>query len=106
MFLDPATFEPREIQLLDSAGRIGVRAELSDYARVGTDGDDPGARLAGRFLVAVPSTRSSIRVTLYEPVNKDIKERAFKFESLSREYGVQRVRDLDAGPARGAGGAP
>lgn len=106
MFLDSRTFEPREIQLLDSAGRIGVRAELSDYAKVGTDEDDARARLAGRYLVSVPATRSTIRVTLYEPVNKDIKERAFSFEKLTKEYGVQRVRDLDAVGARGSGVGP
>jgi hypothetical protein len=38
----------------------------------------------------VPETHTSIRVTLYDPENRAIDPKNFRFESLVRQHGVER----------------
>jgi len=106
IFLDPERFEPVEIQLLDSAGKMLARAELSEYASIETPRESAvPARLATRAMISVPPRKSEIRLTLFDPENKGarILDRSFQFERLAKEYSVERIRELDAlGDARRA----
>jgi len=107
VYLEPGRWEPVEIQLLDAAGTLAVKAELSEYQSVDTPTErEVVPRVATRVMISVPARRSEIRLTLYDPVNKGsgIKERAFALESLKAEFGVERERNLDA-PMAGADGA-
>ncbi len=106
LYLDPERWEPVEIRLLDAAGELAVRAELSDYERIETPVErEVATRVATRVMISVPGRRSEIRVTLYDPENRGarMKERAFSLETLLSEYGVERERNLDA-PVAGADG--
>ena len=108
LFLEPERFEPVEIQLLDAGGKLVARAELSDYKKVETPKERALVpRVATTLMISVPSRRSEIRLTLFDAENRGvarIKESSFVLDSRLKEYGVERVRDLDA-PVAGVPGA-
>lgn len=107
--LDPRTYEPLEILLRDKAGATTVSAELSEYAPVLHTEDAAGgggvpSRMAMRIYLSAPKQRTEITLWLHDAENRGnkMRERAFDFDFLVREYRVQRVKDLDALPANKA----
>lgn len=100
--LDPDRYEPLEVVLRNKAGVTTVRAKLSEYAPVANTekaagGGGVASRMAMNIQLAAPMQKTEITLWLHDAENRGnkMKEKAFDFDSLVREYRVQRVRDLD-----------
>lgn len=96
--LNPETYEPLEIRLIDSDGQPKVLSVLEDPLTVKLPDDSwVRTRTLSRIEISVPSTRTSITLWMDTLENRGsgIKERAFDFEALVREYGVIEVQSLD-----------
>lgn len=96
--LDPVTFEPQRIELLDSAGAVAVAAELSRYEIAPVRGDTRATpKLATVFDVRIPSQATSITIKLtgVENPGDRQKDANFDFDLLVDRYGVASVENLD-----------
>ena len=103
--LDPSTFEPRSIELLDADGTTAVSAALSDYRPAYVEGR-PGVsvRVPTKVRVRVPGDDTLVTLVLASPsVPLKIKPRAFELSGLIDAYGVRRFVDLDARDGTGNG---
>lgn len=106
LLLDPKTFEPARIDMLDRAGTTVVSCDLSMYADVklrDTIRDLP--RMATRLLMTDAKTRGSIRLNVVAAENPGDRMRTapFDLKKLLEANGVKKVIDLDTPPApRGA----
>lgn len=97
-WIDPETFDPLRISLLDARGEPLVAAMLTEFEGARIDGDATRRpRVATRVTVEVAGTDLSVRVSLNEPRNRRIDRRNFDGESLLNIYDVDRVERL--GPA-------
>ncbi len=102
--LDPTTYEPVRIDVLDRAGEMVLSASHEAY-QLASVRDDTRVRprVPGRVIVEAPTVPATVRLALYDPENKAIRAIAFDFEGLLRAFRVETVYDLDA--TAGAGGA-
>ncbi|MEM7622456.1 MAG: hypothetical protein AAF235_04560 [Planctomycetota bacterium] len=99
--LDPANLEPRRISIVvpdpqRPAAPFITSAKLDRYQIV-TVNDDRRARprVATRFLIHSVVTPGVVRVALYDPENRPIRDIAFDLDRLLRAYRVEDVIDLD-----------
>ena len=96
--LDPSSFEPRAIELLDADGSTAVSAALSDFRPAYVEGR-PGVsvRVPTKVRVRIPGDDTVVTLVLASPaVPLKIKSRAFELSGLIDSYGVRRFVDLDA----------
>jgi len=110
IFMDPETYDPMRIELLDGMGNVAVAAALSRYQSVDVDGDARArARIAGRLDIEAPGRETTVIMSVYDPENSGhMKQTPFDLEALLRAYGVKDVVDIDrddgpraSGPGRG-----
>jgi hypothetical protein len=89
---------PAHVEVLDAAGRVALRADLSTYVPVKVSGDTfSPARIASRLVVELPGQDAVIRVALPTPENpRDAMRTApFDLERLLEAYGVDQRVNLD-----------
>lgn len=103
--LDPGTYEPVRIDVVDRAGQIVLSASHEAY-QLASVRDDTRVRprVPGRVIVEAPTVPATVRLALYDPENRDIRAIAFDFERLLKAFRVETVYDLDASARVGAAG--
>ena len=103
--LDPVTFEPARIELVDEFGDLAVAADLSRYVVVPVRGNTIAKpRAASLFEVEIPAqrTRMTIRLSGTENPAERQKDVNFDFEALVDRYGIDPLENLDEWVPRGA----
>jgi hypothetical protein len=96
--VDPVTFEPARIELLDEYGDVAITADLSKYEVVPVRGDTQARpKLATVLDVRIPRQRTqmSIKLTGVENPAEKQKDVNFDFATLTERYGVERLDNLD-----------
>jgi hypothetical protein len=99
--LDPDTFFTKRITLLDAKGAPFIWAdhetfEPVDIANYG--GVRPKA--ASRVTATHPASKTEIKIDLAEMRNSGVLPKAFMFDALREDLGVEKVIDLDAPPPK------
>jgi hypothetical protein len=103
--LDPETYLPRTISLVDRGGVEVISAvhenfDLVDIANYG--GMRP--KVAGRITATHRASEAEIKLDLAGMKNSGVSPKAFDFEELRKALAVERVIDVDArSPAPRAG---
>lgn len=101
VWVDPTTFEPREIELTDSEGRVTITSVLTRPERIPIDGE-PGskARIATNHEIRFAEGDMTIVVRLQGPENRRnrVRQQAFDYEGVLRTFGVREILDADAPP--------
>jgi hypothetical protein len=106
LILDPATYEPRRVEVADRQGVLILQSEMSDYTTVAIRGgaaDAAKPRIAGEIVASTDKGRTRVRLRLHEPEmgGGRPKPAAFDFDRLLQAHGVDDVRDLDRAPVAG-----
>ncbi len=99
--LDPDSYLPREVQLLDGDGEVIVQALLTDPIAVRmSDSKVAPSRSPSRFEVKVPSTQTTLTLWLKNLENRGaaIKDQAFDFDVLCKVYRVEESHAIDGPP--------
>lgn len=97
--IDPATFEPRRIEIYDAKGELAASAELSRFIPVAVRGDTLSkATIASRYEVEIPATDATISVSISQPENPAERMRSGPFDLplLLESYGIRNVQDVDS----------
>lgn len=85
--LDPLTYEPSRVEMLDAGGGVVLASALSRYGSVRIRGQGvPGPGVARRAVIESRDTGARVTMDLYEPENRELSEQAFNFEALVRAY--------------------
>lgn len=101
--LDPQTYEPATIELLDETGALVVGSELSEYTPVTVFGVAARPRLPRYVVVSDPADEGELRLTISaaenSPGKSEPSDTVFDFEALVRAHNVapENITDLDAG---------
>lgn len=110
LWVEPDTFEPSRVELLDSGGKVAVSAVLTKYERVAMP---PGAPSVPRMATRVEADayqgqkKLRVRLTLYDPLVSASrpKPKSFDLDELLKAYRINNVEHLDQPePPRPAGG--
>ncbi len=98
--LDPATFQPRYIELLDSRGKVLVAAELEDPQPVVVRCDSATPPMASLYNIDIATSGTHITLRLYDPENRCDRQKLtpFDFDALLKAYGVTAIERLDDPP--------
>ena len=97
VFYDPDSWLPWRVELLDHQGDVLASADLSRHARTVIQGDALNTPwVAGRLIITAQGFDGEVRVSLFEPKNRRIRDVAFDLGRLAEDvYKVNAVRDLD-----------
>jgi hypothetical protein len=98
-WLDPDSFDPVRVELLDKNGVVAVSAALSRYLMVDVDGDTTvHPRMASDFQVDLPRQQATFSLRLAAPQNPGEAQKAklFDVDALLKYYRIQKVYDIDA----------
>jgi len=95
--LDPVTFEPVSIDLLDSEGQLAVRSLLSRFALAPIEGKaGTSAPVPQRVEILIPGSSTTVIMVLADArVPLKIKPRAFEMSQLVSAYGIKKFVDHD-----------
>ncbi len=95
--LDPRTFEPTRIQLLDEAGRVAMEAGLSRFQPVALAGGRTGGGMATQIDASLDAGTRRMRLWLHDAENSERRprEEAFDLDAVLGSYGVTDVRSID-----------
>jgi hypothetical protein len=96
--LEPETYDPIRIELLDGAGNTVVSAVHTDFVTaevVGNVGARP--RLSKRIDLTLPAQDATVTVAVYEPRNPgpQMRVQVFNLRTVLQAYNVQKVVDID-----------
>lgn len=96
--IEPKSGEARAVELLDSAGGVVVRSELSRYETVPVRGDAAATpRVATRLVARLPSNGASVELVLHglkNPGADRIKPGNFDYADLKGHFAI--TREVDA----------
>lgn len=106
--MNPDTFEPSRIDLLDEQGGLAVGSLLSRYAPISVEGKPGSAtQVATRIELTIPASTTQVLMVLADPrVPLQVRERAFDVMELIDAYGIKRFIDHDRIKAKRAAEAP
>jgi hypothetical protein len=95
--LDPVTFEPRRIELLDRGGRMAMEASLSHYQPVAAEVGRVAGSIPGQVQASLDGGERRMHLWLHEPENTENRPgpRVFDLEAVLASYGVTDVRSID-----------
>lgn len=97
--LDPETYLPRSITLLDLRGNPAVTAIHEAYEPVEIANFGGGRpQLASRIVATHPASKTEIKLDLGGMRNSNVSPSAFNFDELRKALAVDQVIDLDAPP--------
>lgn len=97
VFVDPKTYLPVMVELLDENSKVVIRSELSRYVSFQSR-IKPTANpsVPSRCILTVPRTDLTITINLNDPSSQVPKEISFDFNKLADVLGVKnRLIDLD-----------
>lgn len=98
--LDPRTFLPSRIELVDAQGEPRLIAHLNSFEPVKLSGLPPGGlpRLATRIEILLPETAGKMTLFLSDASDGPgkIDDAAFDLEKVKRTFRPRTVEDLDA----------
>jgi hypothetical protein len=97
-WLDPKTYDPVRVELIDKSGGVAVAGALSRYAPVEVAGDATVHPLmATQFDVELPTQQATAVLTLVRPENPGDAQRPklFDLDGLLKYYRIQKVVDID-----------
>ena len=97
VFVDPKTYLPEMVELLDPQGKVVVRSELSKYESFQSR-SKPIAHpsVPTRCIFTVPRSEVTIAINLNDPTDKKIHPATFDFKDLATNlYRVNSFVDLD-----------
>jgi hypothetical protein len=107
-WLDPESFDPVRVELLDKNGVFAVSAALSRYLKVDVNGDTTvHPRMASDFQVDLPRQQATVSLRLAGPQNPGEAQKAklFDVDALIKYYRIQKVYDIDVPKAPHQSGA-
>jgi hypothetical protein len=94
--LDAATGEPSLVELIGAGGRIMVSVEMSRYGLLaGLEPGEPPLRMPERVAVETAGFDGEVRISLFDPDRRTIREVAFDPGRLADAYGLDAIMDLD-----------
>lgn len=101
--LDPASYQPRRIELLDSRGHRLVSADLEDPQPVVVRCDSATPPMASLYQIYITSSDTRITLRLYDPENRCDRQKLtpFDFAALREAYGITKIERLEDKPAAG-----
>lgn len=105
LLLDPASYLPDTITLLDARGEtlITAKHELFDLVDIANYGG-MRPKLAGRVTATHLASDTEIKLDLAGMKNSGVSPKAFEFDELRKALAVDRVIDLDVRPAPSGAG--
>ena len=99
LVLDPRSYEPTRIEIIDRGGRVAAGANLSRYQRVDVDrlATSP-ARIAGQVEIEIADADVRASLAIVEPRNpgERLRLKAFDLAAMLDSYNIKDVRDMDA----------
>lgn len=97
VFVDPKTYLPVMVELLDGNAKVVVRSELSRYVSFQSRSKPTASpSIPSRCVLTVPRTDLTITINLNDPEGRAPKDIAFDFKRLATElYPVNTLVDLD-----------
>jgi hypothetical protein len=103
LFLDPSTFEPARIEILDTRGQLRAVAQLSAYQRIAIPGagpEVPRPNIPTEIYIASAdeNTTMRLRISDAEIGRNRPAESIFDLDRLLAHYGVREIIDLDTQP--------
>ncbi len=101
--LDPRTFEPVRIELLDAGGRVAMDAALSRYTPVTVAGGRPGGSMATQIQASLDRGERRMKLWLNDAENsgRRPREQAFDLDAVLDSLQVMDVRSIDEVAAAG-----
>lgn len=101
--LDPRTFEPVRIELLDAGGRVTMEAALSRYAPVMLADSRPGCTMATQIEASLDRGERRMKLWLNDAENsgRRPREEAFDLDAVLASLQVTDVRSIDEVAAAG-----
>lgn len=106
VWVDPRTFEPREVELTDGEGRVTITSTLTRPERIPIDGEpESRARIATNHEIRFAGSDASITLRMQGPENRRnrVREQAFDYEGVLRAFRVKEIIDADRPPEEGLG---
>jgi hypothetical protein len=97
-WLDPKTYDPLHVELLDNSGRVGASAVLSRYEQVEVIGDARvHPRMATDFQIDLPTQQAKVALRLSGLKNpgEAQKPKLFDLDFLLKYYKIQKTIDID-----------
>lgn len=97
VLIDPKSFLPVMIELLDKSGKVVVRSELSKYVAFASR-TVPGANpsIPSRCIIKVPRQDLTITISVNDPDGRKPNADAFDFVKLLKDkYRIPNLTDLD-----------
>lgn len=103
-WLDPASYDPMQIELQTPAGEALVKCRLERFHTIEVVGDaNARPRVAEQFFVELPRQEAQVTITLQDVKNPGPAQRVkvFDLPTLLTYYNIEDVRSVD-GAAQGA----
>jgi hypothetical protein len=100
LFLDPATYEPLRVEILDADEQVRAVSVLGNYETLAIPGagpEVPRPRIATEIYVGTADEQTTMRLRMSEPEigRRRPNEGVFRFERLVEHYRVGEVVSLD-----------
>lgn len=93
--------EPVRVEMYDLDDRLQVASDLERYDYVTVVGDARSKPRVAEKIVLTLSDDTVVRISLYDPENKVIRDSAFELDRLVRGYRIEQAYDLDDQPEGG-----
>lgn len=103
LVLNPKTWDPVRVEILDANGRVLAASTLGEFERVSLRGagpDVPRPRVPLKVTLDVDGGSTQVMLNLEQPQDDPsrLRDRVFNFEKLVEGYGIQEIIDLDRPP--------
>jgi len=95
------SFEPVRVEIFDIDDRLQVESDLERYDYVTVVGDATSKPRIAEKVTLTLADGTIVRISLYDPTNKAIRDSAFELDRLVRGYRIEQIYDLDEQPEGG-----
>jgi hypothetical protein len=107
--LDPRTYEPTRVELLDGEGKAVVSCRHTNFQPVEVVGDAAAQpRITRRIDLTLPVQEATVTVAVYEPRNPgpNLRVQVFNLRAVLQNFNVNNVVDIDRARAENPPPAP
>lgn len=94
--------EPVRVEIFDIDDRLQVASDLERYDFVTVVGDATSKPRVAEKVTLTLADKTVVRISLYDPTNKAIRDSAFELDRLIRGYRIEQAFDLDDQPEGGS----
>jgi hypothetical protein len=108
-WLDPQTYAPAVIELLDGAGAVVARCTINGFQPVEVDGDTTvHPQIAKKLDLVLPLQNATVLIDIVEVRNpgERLRTQVFNLQAVLASDGVTKVIDIDQQQAQNPGAAP